>query len=100
MTYLMRLSIFFFRVYWLFFGLIMRSTIKIEEHLKGFSVIGMNTSVILRDLGSPVTGIIGFAKLAKEEQREGAIEDYCNRIIFSAESIARMMVDIKTVAQE
>jgi len=82
-----------------FFGLIMREHHKIEEHLKGFSVIGMNTSVILHDLGSPVTGIIGFAKLAKEERREGAIEDYCNRIIFSAESIARMMVDIKTVAQ-
>jgi signal transduction histidine kinase len=82
-----------------FFGLIIQEHHKIEEQLKAFSAIGKNTSLILHDLGSPVTGIIGFARLAKEERRESVREDYCNRIMFSAESIARMMLDIKTVAQ-
>jgi len=81
-----------------FFGLLMSNHQKIEAHLKRFSVIGMNTSSILHDLGNPVTGIIGFAKLVKTEPRENIRNDYCNRIISSAETISRMLVDIKTVA--
>jgi signal transduction histidine kinase len=81
-----------------FFGLIIRNHQKIEEHLKSFSIIGMNTSFILHDLGNPVTGIIGFTKLIKAEPRADVRVDYCDRIISSAEAISRMMIDIKTVA--
>jgi signal transduction histidine kinase len=81
-----------------FFGLIMRNHQKMEEHLNSFSIIGMNTSFILHDLGSPVTGITGFAKLIKAEPRLDVRVDYCDRIISSAEAISRMMIDIKTVA--
>jgi signal transduction histidine kinase len=82
-----------------FFGLIMNEHHKIEEHLKRFSAIGMNTSSILHDLGNPVTGIIGFTKLIKAEPGENVRGDYCDRIISSAEMISRMMIDIKTAAQ-
>jgi signal transduction histidine kinase len=82
-----------------FFGLIMKEHHKIEEHLKGFSAIGMNTSSILHDLGNPVTGIMGFARLIKFEHNENVRGDYCERVISSAAAISRMMIDIKTVAQ-
>jgi hypothetical protein len=49
--------------------------------------------------GNPVTGIMGFAKLAKAEPNETVREDYCDRIVSSALAISRMMIDIKTVAQ-
>lgn len=81
-----------------FFGLIISNHHKIEAHLKGFSAIGMNTSSILHDLGNPVSGIIGFAKLVKTEAKENVRNDFCDRIISSAEMISRMMIDIKTVA--
>ena len=81
-----------------FFGLIISNHHKIEAHLKRFSAIGMNTSSIIHDLGNPVSGIIGFAKLVKEETKESVRRDYCDRIISSAEMISRMMIDIKTVA--
>jgi signal transduction histidine kinase len=68
--------------------------------LERFSKIGMNASSIIHDLGNPLTGISWFAGLIERKSAEPECKDYARMINKSVEEISKMMLDIKTLANE
>lgn len=68
----------------------LRETLRMKSNLLGFAA---------HDLRTPLSGIIGFADLAREETQEETTREYTGHIVTSANRLQRLVDDLLITAE-
>lgn len=82
-----------------FFGKTVYAYKEMNKQMEKFSKIGINASSIIHDLNNPLTGIKWSAEMLKRTTQSKEQTQICSMIEQGVERIAKMITDIKLIAQ-